>query len=209
MTPCSDRMVSTSTTTTISFITLQKTLQTDLGVYQSSNLPQYPMQTPSYPYHLKSIPRFTAALVSKHPPITVATATGHLDQRRQGLDSTKTISQTPAAIEVSDHPNSTLKEDEDSNDDLIPLDNDHTVYTKLFDTADFDCTGRFPVPSSGSREAYHFVSCYNGYIHVEAMTSRTSSSYIAAYDRTFQHWSKHGSVPSIVRLIPILSDRKP
>jgi len=150
--------------------------------------------------YLKSIPRFTAALVSKHPPITVATATGHLDQRRQGLDSTKTISQTPAAIEVSDHPNSTLKEDEDSNDDLIPLDNDHTVYTKLFDTADFDCTGRFPVPSSGSREAYHFVSCYNGYIHVEAMTSRTSSSYIAAYDRTFQHWSKHGSVPSIVRL---------
>ena len=48
--------------------------------------------------------------------------------------------------------------------------------------------------------AYHLVSCYNGNIHVETMQSRTSTSYIDAYDRTFAHWPKFGPVSSIVRL---------
>jgi len=148
--------------------------------------------------YLSSIPRFTAALVSKYSPYTVATATGHLDQRRQGLDSTKNVTIPPAIPSIEEAPS----DDDDMLDDLLdPLAPEATVYTKLFNTADFDCTGRFPVPSSGTREAYHFVSCYNGYIHVEPMTSRTSSSYIAAYGRTFKHWSQHGSsIPSIVRL---------
>jgi len=67
--------------------------------------------------------------------------------------------------------------------------------------ADFDATSRFPVPSSESRYSYHLVSCYNGNIHVETMQTRTSSSaYIAAYELTFQHWSRYGSVPFFVRL---------
>eukprot|EP01036_Dinobryon_divergens_P061842 gene61842-biopygen29750 len=32
------------------------------------------------------------------------------------------------------------------------------------------------------------------------MPSRTSGSYILAYEKTFQHWSRYGPVPSIVRL---------
>jgi hypothetical protein len=31
------------------------------------------------------------------------------------------------------------------------------------------------------------------------MPSRTSASYIAAYDRTFLHWSRYGQAPSFVR----------
>jgi hypothetical protein len=84
---------------------------------------------------------------------------------------------------------------------LIPtIDDDSTVYIKLFTTADFDAISRFPVPSSGSRYSYHLVSCYNGNIHVETMLTRTSSAYIAAHELTFQHWSRYGFVPSIVHL---------
>ena len=38
--------------------------------------------------YLSSLPRFASALLCKHPPNSVATAMGHLDRRRQGLDST-------------------------------------------------------------------------------------------------------------------------
>ena len=35
---------------------------------------------------------------------------------------------------------------------------------------------------------------------VEAMQSRTSTSYIDAYDKTFLYWAQYGHVPSIVRI---------
>ncbi len=59
----------------------------------------------------------------------------------------------------------------------ITIDNDYTVYIKLIETADFDSTSRFPVPSAGAKYKYHLVSCFNGNIHVvEPMQSRTSGS---------------------------------
>ena len=151
--------------------------------------------------YLATLTRFTSALLSKHAPNTVATAMGHLDRRRQGLDSTKpTNAPTPLLPPIISSP--TYEDDIDSiseSPDAI-IDTDPTVYTKLFFTADFDASGRYPIPSSGTRYSYHLVSCFNGNIHVEPMQSRTSSSYIEAYDKTFQHWSRYGLVPSIVRL---------
>ena len=50
--------------------------------------------------YLDSFPRLTAQLVVQHPPHTIATAKGHLDQHRQGLDSTDvtqtSITSTPS-----------------------------------------------------------------------------------------------------------------
>ena len=95
-------------------------------------------------------------------------------------------------------------EDDISNISVSPgtvIDNDHTIYTKLFHTADFNATHQsFPCSSAGAKYSYHLVSCFNGNIHVEIMPSRTSASYITAYDNTFKHWSKYSAVPSIVRL---------
>ena len=154
--------------------------------------------------YISTIPRLTSALVSKHKPNPEATAKGHLDRRRQGLDSTAAV---PAAVTIK--PATVTASDESTYDDDIKnlpddatatIDDDTTVYVKLFNTADFDATSRFPVPSSGSRYSYHLVSCYNGNIHVETMQTRTSAAYIAAYELTFQHWSRYGSVPSFVRL---------
>ena len=144
--------------------------------------------------YLSTLSRFTSALFSKHKPNTVATAMGHLDRRRQGLDSTfptpVVVPLTPAPAAI---PQPTPKDPSPSDkcnifnefdDEVLAMDS--IVYTRLFTTADFDTTGRFPVSSAGSKYAYQLlVSCFNGNIHVEPMTSRTSSSYIAAYDKTF------------------------
>ena len=147
--------------------------------------------------YLSTIPRLTSALFSKHAPNSVATAMGHLDRRRQGLDSTKKVKFQSAAlppvvaVEPSTNEDITIMSEEPQATNEV----DVNVYTKLFATADFDATGRLP-----GRYAYHLVSCYNGNIHVEAMQSRTSTSYIDAYDKTFTHWAQYGHVPSIVRL---------
>jgi hypothetical protein len=77
------------------------------------------------------------------------------------------------------------------------IDNDHTIYIKLIETADFDSTSRFPMPSAGAKYIYHWVSCYNDNIHFEPMQSRTSGSYVQAYEKTFDHWAQYGPVPSI------------
>ncbi len=39
------------------------------------------------------------------------------------------------------------------------IDTDPTVYTKIFRTADFDASGRVPVPSLGAKYAYYLLSC--------------------------------------------------
>ena len=149
--------------------------------------------------YLSTLPRLTSALLCKHSPNTEATAMGHLDRTRQGLDSTT----APTAPPQQPITSPTTYEDDihnlsDSSDAI--MDTDPTVYTKLFHTADFDLSGRFPVPSAGARYTYHLVTCFNGNIHVEPMSSRTSGSYILAYDNTYQHWAQYGPVPSIVRL---------
>jgi hypothetical protein len=148
-------------------------------------------------------PRLTSSLVSKHKPNSEATAKGHLDRRRQGLDSTTAVPVVPPKPGTSTGVIETTYDDDIQNipdEATATIDDDSTVYVQLFYTADFDAASRFPVASSGSRFSYHLVSCYNGNIHVETMQTRTSAAYIAAYELTFQHWSRYGSVPSFVRL---------
>lgn len=53
--------------------------------------------------YLSSWPRLTTSIVLAHPPHTIATAKGHLNQLRQGLDSTKTNS-VSSTIDEDDSP---------------------------------------------------------------------------------------------------------
>jgi hypothetical protein len=46
--------------------------------------------------YLKDYPRLTTKLVTDNPPVTIATARGHLDLTRQGLHSTKQKESTPS-----------------------------------------------------------------------------------------------------------------
>ena len=52
--------------------------------------------------YLSTWPRLTAAIVNAHPPLTIATAKGHLNQHRQGLDSTKQFPLHDTVIDITD-----------------------------------------------------------------------------------------------------------
>ena len=135
--------------------------------------------------YLSSYPRLTATMVTSYLSLTAATARGHLDQHRQGLDSTS----------LDDHP------DDSDEADHPPLPRG-TVFTKtlsLSQTAHSDLTGRFPVKALSGAE-YVFISVLDGYIHCEAIPSRHQSNYVNAYKNTLAFWDKVGHKPLFQRL---------
>ena len=124
-------------------------------------------------------------MVTSYLSLTAATARGHLDQHRQGLDSTSTDEQSDDPEEV-DHP---------------PLPRG-TVFTKtisLSQTAHSDLTGRFPIKALSGSE-YVFISVLDGYIHCEPIASRHQSNYVNAYKNTINFWDKVGHKPLFQRL---------
>ena len=142
--------------------------------------------------YLHSYPCLTSAMLATHPPLSMATAKGHLDQHRQGLQSTHTpidmfdIDNTPdmaATISPPDHTAS-------------------SAYTRIIlasTTLHSDLTGRFPVTSHIGAQ-YIFVSVSDGYIHVELMKTRHHQEYIAAYKRALNFFGRLGRCPSFQRL---------
>ena len=70
----------------------------------------------------------------------------------------------------------------DSNDPSQPP----ILFCKLFNTADIDASGRFPVPSS-RRNEYMLLSYFKGYVHVEPLSSRHQTMYIDGYKRTYEY----------------------
>ena len=141
-------------------------------------------------------PQLTSNILSANPPLTIATAQGHLDQHRQGQHSTK----TPVQIFDTD-----ADSDSESDTDSIPntrtptLNQAYTQIVLISDTLHSDLTGRFPVTSNNGAQ-YIFVSILDGYIHVETMKSRHHTDYIAAYKRTLNFFARLGRRPAFQRL---------
>ena len=138
--------------------------------------------------YLDSFPRLTAQIVVQHPPHTIATAKGHLDQHRQGLDST---ADTQTSHNAAHSPAVT-----------DPHSPNHTVYVKTVlasDTSHSDLTGRFPVLSTTGNQ-YLFISTMDGYIHAEPMASRHHTEYIKAYQKTIDFFRTYGHPISFQRL---------
>jgi Reverse transcriptase (RNA-dependent DNA polymerase) len=140
--------------------------------------------------YLKSYPRLTPALLTAHPPHSIATAQGHLDQHRQGQNSTK----VPHTLFTLD----------DTDDDTVATDapTQATAYTQVVlmsDTLHSDLTGRFPVTSHNGAQ-YIFVSVLDGYIHVEAMKTRHHTEYVTAYKKTLNFFAAVGRRPAFQRL---------
>ena len=134
-------------------------------------------------------------MLAAHPPTSIATAKGHLDQQRQGQRSTH----IPLHMfDVDDSP---------TIDDVIgtsdPVDNAATpAYTQIIlasSTLHSDLTGRFPVTSRTGAQ-YMFVSVLDGYIHVETMKTRHHQEYVSAYKRTLNFFGRLGRRPSFQRL---------
>jgi hypothetical protein len=125
--------------------------------------------------YLRTLPRLTAQMVHKNPPVSDATAIGHLDLTRQH------------AVMHPDMNQEQVEEDCDATANMI--------FTRSWDIREAnhsDATGRFPVQSLHGNN-YLLVSVYHGYIHLEPMKSRTSVQYINAYSRTLNHFARLGT----------------
>ena len=143
--------------------------------------------------YLPSLTRLTCAVLATNPPHTIPTALGHLDQVRQGQNSTKRFVSLFTDMD-GDSPDNIHVATENSIDS-------HT-YTHVFaltETMHSDLTGKFPVTSFSGMQ-YIIVSVMDGYIHVEPMRSRHHLEYIAAYKRTINFFSMLGRKPIFQRL---------
>ena len=98
--------------------------------------------------YLNSFPGLTSRLLQPHPPHSIAAAKGHLDQHRQGLDST---AEHPSSPPVASPPD--------------PVESPHTVYVKRVlasGTSHSDLTERcFPIQST-TRQQCLFISTIDG-----------------------------------------------
>ena len=139
--------------------------------------------------YLASIPRLTATIVLRNPPLSLATSFGHLDACRKGLHSTRqsfppsllaltraqhraTLTPTPPLTPIPLHvPPPTIASPS--------LDFGPTLYANLTHRSEWmatDLTGRYPVPSRLGHE-YVLVTRYLGYIRLTPQVSRTKYAY--------------------------------
>ena len=139
------------------------------------------------------LPGLTSAMIRKYPPTAIAIAKGHLDQLRQGLRTTKLLDVLP-----------------ETTSDLRPVvtprsSRYESVLTKVVyqspptSIRHTDLTGKFPVTAL-SGACYHLVMLCGNYIHVEAMKSRQSSDYVAAYRAGDLFFKAAGILPLFERL---------
>jgi hypothetical protein len=143
-------------------------------------------------------------MVAANPPVSLATARGHLDLHKAGQRSTKSRRQrcrgpSPAPRDVSiDPPN--LDADHDNEDSLADLGDDAFVQVvELPHAVHSDLTGRFPIPSSRGNN-YVLVSIYKGYIYGIALPSRKGPAYVKAYETLYTHFRSLGHHPAVQRL---------
>ena len=140
--------------------------------------------------YLSSWPRLTTAIVLANPPHTIATAKGHLNQLRQGLDSTKTRSDSPTS-------------DEDDIPQLpLTAESANHIYVKVVrlpNTVSSDLTSKFPVQADSGAQ-YVLISEMDGYIHADPLASRHHTAYISSFTRTIAFFTALGRIPFFLRL---------
>ena len=140
---------------------------------------------------LSNFPRLTGKMLAANPPAFEATAMGHLDRIRQGINSTKAQSSTTPQLA-----------DVDYEDEADPEAEDREVFFKIVPASDVlhsDATGRMPVQSKRGT-LYILVSCYNNYVHLEPMTARSKGEYARAFSATHTFFRKCGANPMTQRL---------
>ena len=134
-------------------------------------------------------PKLTSKMVRDDWPNTLATAQGHLQMQRQGVQSTK---QRP----------SKTKTPHDASHDTKDTHTPCKVETALFDRNGnvifADATGRFPLASADGKE-YILIMTYKNYIKPVAFANRGADTYVKAFREGIHFFKNLGhTVTSIV-----------
>jgi hypothetical protein len=122
--------------------------------------------------HLITWPGLTEDAINKHLRLTLAPAMGHMNQRRQNIQSTSN-----APIEKQPTPDADLGT------------KNHLVYAVVVDQGQLytDLTGKFPVRSSKGHSYVMVCYIYDcNYIKVVPMKSSSASEWVKAYDSIHQ-----------------------
>ena len=126
--------------------------------------------------NLISLPGITYKTVQKYKPDTTATALGHLDLNRQGIQSTKP--------EIS--------EDSFPSSNTIPSNKVHISTRKNFT----DMTGQLPIESFNKNN--YILLMYSedaNYLHVEPQASKSAADRIKAYAKGIEFFNNRGFKP--------------
>jgi hypothetical protein len=158
-------------------------------MHLSSLQPSRPSPTPKKEVYY-SLSRSNTHNTTETPPHTVATAKGHMNQQRQGIQSTKTEVILP------------LLDKDDTNIEPTAH-NEHTY--QCFATAMemtgktfSDQTGHFLIPSSaGNNYVFVMYNFDSNSIHAEPMPNRTGKQHVQAYKTVHNRLVKAGLRPQL------------
>ena len=145
--------------------------------------------------YLENVDRITTKMFSDNMPNAIATAKGHLDQSRQGIQST---SKRRASHQKQQKPTS---EDIHDESDFGREQHEQVATFKVIKANEnsSDLTGKFPFISRRGY-SYMLISIYRGYIHVELMKDKSAAEYIRAMRLTYLFFSTKGHKPAFQSL---------
>ena len=142
--------------------------------------------------YLVNVDRITAKMFSDNMPNSIATAKGHLDQTRQGSQSTSKRRKSPikpTSLDIHD------------DSDLGPEQNETIATFKVLKANEnaSDLTGKFPYISRRGF-TYMLISIFRGYIHIELMKDKSAAEYLRAMRLTYTFFSTKGHKPDFQAL---------
>ena len=152
--------------------------------------------------YLVNFPGLTLATLRKHPPHSIATIKGHLDQTRQNVRSTR----VPSPIiepELASIPTTNVLGDADFHPECLATPTHMCFASIIAPTGQIytDQTGKFILPSSTGNNYIMILYDYDSnYIFVQPFHNRTASCLLAAYKALHQRLCKAGLRPKLQRL---------
>ena len=147
--------------------------------------------------NLLVLPTISSAIVRRNSPNPVATAQGHLDQVRQGIQPATAAPDDVVSDATPDEPDS----DRFPGDIRIPpAQQQSRVLCRTIPLPStptlrqhHDLTGRLPTASTSGKQYLLIMFCEDAnYVHAEAMTDRSGPQYVQAYTRAATFFTDHG-----------------
>ena len=157
---------------------------------------------------LTSCPGLTSEVIRKNKPNPIAMSKGHLDQTRMNARSTSvstpidaiplhtTATETTEVIDVSEDLEFSFPPH-----NSMPTQEVYTRWERMTSRNYMDKTGRFPIRSRSGNEYVLIMYSFDGnYIHAEPTADASEKELVAAYQRGYDFFNKHGFAPKFERL---------